>query len=52
MGTLTVIMQNPHCSMQSKYTKVWRWNGSKAAAVSFQSMHYTSLCLKRKPTAL
>lgn len=52
MGTLTIVMQKPHCGMQSKYTKVWRWNGSKAAAVSFQSMHYTSLCIKRKPTAL
>lgn len=52
MGTLTIIMQKPHCGMQNKYTKVWKWNGLKAAAVSFQSMHYTSLCIKRKPTAL
>lgn len=45
-------MQKPHCGMQNKYTKVWKWNGSKAATVSFQSMHYTSSCIKREPTAL
>lgn len=45
MGTLTIVMQN-------KCTEVCWWNGSKAAAVWFQSMHYTSLCIKRKPTAL
>lgn len=54
-GTLIiiiVIMQKLHYGMQNKYTKVRWWKGSKAAAVSFQSMHYTSLCIKRKPTAL
>ena len=52
MGTLTIIMQKLHCGMQNKYAEVWRWNDLKAAAVSFQSMHYTSSCIKRKPTAL
>lgn len=52
MGTLTIVMQKPLCGMQNKYAKVCRWNGSKAAAVSFQNMHYTSLCIKMKPTAL
>lgn len=52
MGMLTIVMQKPRCGMQNKRIEVcWR-NGLKAVAVSFQSMHYTSLCIKRKPTAL
>lgn len=52
MGTLSIVMQEPGSGMQNKCAAVCWWNGSKAVAVLFQSMHYTSLCIKRKPTAL
>lgn len=50
MGTLSIVMQEP--GTQNKCAAVCWWNASKAVAVLFQSMHYTSLRIKRKPTAL